>query len=194
MNKPTRLNVSNVSNHQQSFTTPTAGNHGQGRDLEAPELDTEEIADESELRSVYNLIQKIESRFDSFSDDLPRIRELHARLEEAHRVISGFPQMPLLRDVLLLRDRLSRQVGGSGDDVREDALDEIDEILARQGVERIPFLAGAFDPSVQEAVERRGGESESPTDHAIELRRDGFVFQGRLLRPQQVVVGSRHEA
>jgi molecular chaperone GrpE len=71
-------------------------------------------------------------------------------------------------------------------------LDQIESVLARQGVERIGAVGERFDPERHEAIEVR------PTDEVedrtvLDVVRSGFAMRGRVLRPAQVVVARRPE-
>lgn len=99
------------------------------------------------------------------------------------------PLLPLFRDLLLIRDRFVKWKDEEGAEFAESLVAELDEILARQGVERLPFVAGKFDPGQQEAVQTHSVEHAEEAGFALYLVRDGFVYNQKVLRPQQVVVG-----
>ncbi len=72
---------------------------------------------------------------------------------------------------------------------------KLDTVLNGLGLERQDqeALAGAeFDPSLQEAVLRQPSE-EVPEDHIVQVFRNGYVRNGRVLRAAQVMVSAGAE-
>jgi molecular chaperone GrpE len=72
-------------------------------------------------------------------------------------------------------------------------LDQVETLLARQGVSRIGAVGDAFDPELHEAV------AIVPADGAEDGRvaqvvRSGYAAGDRVIRPAQVAVARRHDA
>lgn len=61
-------------------------------------------------------------------------------------------------------------------------------VLEAEGVERVEPTGEPFDPAVAEAVEHQG---EGDSQLVVEVRRPGFRWKGRLLRPASVKVRSQ---
>ncbi len=98
----------------------------------------------------------------------------------------------LLRDWLEVVDSVDRaaQMAGVGADDGAGlraVLDQIDAILARQGLERIGAPGERFDPDRHEAIGVRQA-SELPEHTIAEVARPGFARGERMLRPAQVIV------
>jgi molecular chaperone GrpE len=74
-------------------------------------------------------------------------------------------------------------------------LDQMEGILARQGVQRIGTAGERFDPERHEAIDVRE-TAEAPPGTIVEVARSGFAAGDRVLRPAQVVVSrpQRREA
>lgn len=140
----------------------------------------------TELHSALERLSAVEKLLREFQNNLPTVRELHARLADANRVIEGISILPLFRDLFLMRDRFEKMGDIDTANVAETTIEELDEIMARQGVDLMPFAPGPFDPALQESLGRR--KSESPAGTAVELVRDGFLFENRVVRAQQVIV------
>jgi molecular chaperone GrpE len=71
-------------------------------------------------------------------------------------------------------------------------LEQMEAILAREGVTRIGAAGEQFDPESHEAVGvRRTGDAPDRT--ILELARSGFALGDRVLRPAQVVVARTPE-
>ena len=66
-------------------------------------------------------------------------------------------------------------------------LDQMESILARQGVQRIGAAGEPFDPERMEAVAVRPDDSV-PDRSVLDVARSGYVIGDRVLRPAQVVV------
>ncbi|RJP45597.1 nucleotide exchange factor GrpE [Candidatus Parcubacteria bacterium] len=64
---------------------------------------------------------------------------------------------------------------------------QLDDILKKNGVERIRIKAGdSFDPSVAEAIAE--GESPHPPGSIVEEIEPGYKLYGKILRPARVKV------
>jgi molecular chaperone GrpE len=61
------------------------------------------------------------------------------------------------------------------------------DALVRHGLEPIPAAGQMFDPHVHEAVERVETQ-EHPDGAIIDVMQDGYLFNGRVLRPSMVRV------
>src|SRR6185437_6025806 len=61
------------------------------------------------------------------------------------------------------------------------------DTLAKQGLERIAAEGKQFDPNFHQAVERVETD-EHPDGAIVEVLQDGYLFNGRVLRPSIVRV------
>jgi molecular chaperone GrpE len=66
-------------------------------------------------------------------------------------------------------------------------LEQMEGVLARQGVERFGTRGEPFDPQRHEAIDVRETR-EVPDRTVVDVARSGFARDGRVLRPAQVVV------
>jgi molecular chaperone GrpE len=71
-------------------------------------------------------------------------------------------------------------------------LEQMEAILARQGVERIGAAGEEFDPERHEAVAVRPA-NDVPDRTVLEVARSGFRHGDRVLRPAQVVVSQARQ-
>lgn len=112
--------------------------------------------------------------------------ELYAQLEFSRKGLIEQALQPLLREELLLLDRLERYRGADTEFV-DSVVAELQEVLARRGVTEV-VVTNVFDPSTQEVV-----ASEAGPDHLVgqivAIRRRGYRLGDQLLRPAQVVMG-----
>lgn len=110
-------------------------------------------------------------------------REIERRVEEAREM--------LLREWLDVTDSVDRALrmeptGPAAERLRA-VLEQIEAILARQGVRRIGEAGEAFDPHLHEAVGVRETD-EVAAGTVVEVARSGFSVGDRVIRPAQVVV------
>ena len=118
-------------------------------------------------------------------------REIERRVEESRE--------SLLRDWLEARrqrraraaDR-ERPEGALSTGLRA-VLDQMEGILARQGVERIGEAGEPFDPERHEAVGVRESE-ERARRTVVDVARSGYAIGDRVLRPAQVIVSRGPDA
>lgn len=123
--------------------------------------------------------------------------ELYRQLEFARKGLVGDYVAPIVRELLLVLDRidaLSEHVGTEAGELLETVRVELFEVLARRGVRTVPAVGEAFDPAVHEAVERV--PVSDPADDGVVRaeRRTGYLLDDRLLRAARVAVGSADPA
>lgn len=119
--------------------------------------------------------------------------ELYRQLEFARTGMVGEYVAPIVRELLLVLDRidaLSEHVGSETAEVLGTVRVELFEVLARRGVRTVPAVGEAFDPAVHEAVERV--HVSDPADDGVVRaeHRPGYLLDDRLLRPARVAVGA----
>jgi molecular chaperone GrpE len=69
---------------------------------------------------------------------------------------------------------------------------QIESILARQGIQRTGAPGEPFDPERHDAIAVRGDDSV-PDRTVLEVARSGYAMGDHVLRPAQVVVSRRPE-
>jgi len=67
-------------------------------------------------------------------------------------------------------------------------LQQMDAVLAREGVQRIGAIGDTFDPERHEAVAVQHATNQVQDRTIAEVQRSGYVLGGRVIRPAQVVV------
>jgi molecular chaperone GrpE len=111
-------------------------------------------------------------------------RDTLARVKETQR--------NFLRQLLEVIDNLERALAQSTEQGvlyqgLQLTLRQLEQVLARAGLERIPAQPGqSFDPTSHEAVEVRQGNVSQPT--VGDIVQPGYSHEGVLLRPARVVV------
>ncbi len=84
-------------------------------------------------------------------------------------------------------DSVDRALGMQPSDGLRSVLDQMEAILARQGVERVGAAGDRFDPELHEAISVRESD-EVPERTVLDVARAGYRHGERVLRPAQVVV------
>ena len=67
---------------------------------------------------------------------------------------------------------------------------QLQDVLQRLNVERIPSQGEPFDPRVHEAIEMVESDA-APDEHVLEELQPGYRIKGRLLRPAMVRVAKK---
>jgi molecular chaperone GrpE len=118
--------------------------------------------------------------------------ELYTQLEFARSDLAMQFVAPLAREVLLVVDRIESAVAiaepAEAESLRSIS-QELLEILNRRGLRRVDALGEPFDPRLHEAIDRAPVAEADDHARVVEQRRPGFLLDGRLVRPAQVVVG-----
>ena len=152
----------------------------------SPESDTDERV--LEQRDLEAELAQMEDRYKRALADLDNYRKRSAR--ETERVVADSSEA-MLRDWLEAVDSVERAMrmdpeGNLLEGLRA-VLDQMEAILARQGVRRVGAAGETFDPAVHEAVGVRDSE-EVPDRTTLEVAQSGFALGDRVLRPAQVIV------
>jgi molecular chaperone GrpE len=67
------------------------------------------------------------------------------------------------------------------------------EALSRLGLSEVPGVGALFDPRMHEALGDRPVDDPAKDGRVIEVYKTGFVVNGRVLQPAQVLVGKKVE-
>ncbi|MCC9643825.1 nucleotide exchange factor GrpE [Rhodopirellula sp. JC740] len=111
-----------------------------------------------------------------------------------------FASMPLVNDLLQVRDNLLRAIeaaSASGDAESSAGLSEgvsmvckqLDDVLAKHGIKEIPAQGELFDPNFHEAISQMP-HPEIASGMVAHVATPGFQMHERVVRPAQVVVST----
>jgi molecular chaperone GrpE len=131
--------------------------------------------------------QRIQADFDNYRKRVARDAEDGAR-RAGQRVIS---------ELLPALDNLERALAhaGTSDDSKALAdgvsmvLQQVLDVFAQEGVERIEPVGEPFDPTEHQAV-GQAQRDDVPDGTVVELYQCGYRMHGRVLRPATVVVST----
>lgn len=152
---------------------------------EAPEGGEPQLS----VDTVRNELAAMEGRFKRARADLENYRK-RAEREFERRVAERHEAM--LRDWLEVADSVDRALMSSiGDPQLGPGLkalrEQIEGVLARQGVTRFGQPGERFDPERHEAAGVRPSDDQ-PDGAILDVVRPGYAINDRVLRPAQVVV------
>lgn len=107
-----------------------------------------------------------------------------------------FAAVPLVTDVLEVRDNLLRALVATENAPDSEGLKEgvamvakqLDDTLTKYAVHQIPAEGEAFDPNVHEAISQM--PSDLPAGMVAHVAQTGFQMHDRVVRPSQVVVST----
>lgn len=160
-----------------------------------------------ESRQFKGALDEFRGLFDALKAAGDRLGDEQQRRSEYERSAQARERKDLLLELLELRDRLQAGQGSAAGyrprglfgrrQAREFAaamaeglamnLRRLDETLARRGVQPLPALGRAFDPHRMHAAEVESDPARPVGEVVAELR-PGFLLDGALLRPAEVVV------
>jgi molecular chaperone GrpE len=133
-------------------------------------------------------LAQMEDRYKRALADLDNYRKRSAR--DTERRISEAREEQL-RDWLEAVDSVERALLMELDspvfEGLRGVLEQMESILARQGVQRIGAAGERFDPQRHEAVGVRYSDAE-PDRTVVDVARSGFALGDRVLRPAEVIV------
>ena len=130
------------------------------------------------------VVQRLDELTDLFRRRLMQDRVQAQAVEALRAQVDDLRLAPLCRELILLLDRID----ASEDDFARSLGEELEEILAHYGLERIP-AAPSLDPAIQRVVSTRP-DAGAKEGAVLEVVREGYALNGVVLRPQHVVVAS----
>jgi molecular chaperone GrpE len=164
---------------------------GQAQDTAAEERDGQ-VATEPE-RDLEAELAQMEDRWKRALADLDNYRKRAAR-DTDRRVQES--REALLREWLEVVDSLERALFMQPEDPvmqgLRAVLEQMEAVLARQGVTRMGAAGEQFDPERHEAVGVRP-TNEVPDRTIVEVARSGYDLGDQVLRPAEVVVARAPE-
>ncbi|HKP53947.1 MAG TPA: nucleotide exchange factor GrpE [Chloroflexia bacterium] len=143
----------------------------------------------TQLTSAQVEADEFRNRFLRAAAEVENARK-QAERDAAARIVQE--RRRFLREFLEVADSLERTLSAPGDlptlyEGVKLSLRQLQQVLSRAGTERMTIKPGdTFDPVYQEAVEVRSGEE--PRDTVVDVVRSGYMHDGVVLRPAQVIV------
>ena len=107
------------------------------------------------------------------------------RMEREAEDLRKFAVVPLLLQILPIRDDLARASSNGAEGVKH-ILEKLDKVLQNAGVLRMDPLGKLVDPAKHEILNIGPGEKDVVTL----VHEDGYELHGKVLRPAKVQVGN----
>jgi molecular chaperone GrpE len=149
-----------------------------------------EEALEAQVAEWKNLAMRATADLDNFRKRISREKE------EALR----YANRGLLEELLPILDNFEMGMQAAGQEEGSMVFQgmqmvkkQLDDFLARNGVEEVEAEGRIFDPNVHEAVSQEES-GEAPEGTVLRVVRRGFTLRDRLLRPANVVVAKPSES
>jgi molecular chaperone GrpE len=145
------------------------------------------VAKEEELKALNNKYLRLAAEFDNYK----RL----AQRDQRDQIRFGNEQ--LLKELLPVVDNLERAIKaakdrGSGDSLVQGVdltLKQLNGALGKFGVQAIPTVGQAFDPSNHQAVASVPSD-QVPEQHVVDEFQRGYRLHDRILRPAMVTVST----
>jgi len=169
-----------------------------------PEKQVEEELTPDIPSRVSQLEEALEQEKGRSEDLLRRLQYLQAdfenyrkRVEKEIGDVKRFSNERLLSDLLTVKDELDLALAKARETKQNPVLLEgvgmiqkrVQNILSKEGVERIPSAGSMFNPDYHEAALRVVSDEEEGT--VLEEVRTGYLLKGRVLRPSIVKVAGK---
>ncbi len=142
--------------------------------------------------------EKLQQQFEQVSGQYKRAladyHNLEKRVTESRSEMAAWASTNLIEKLLPSLDYLEIATSGVGDEEKksgwfkgvEMAVRQLRDTLKNEGLDEIRADDG-FDPALHEAVDTRVGDEGK----VLEITRRGYVLNGKVLRPAQVIVGRK---
>ncbi len=178
--------------------------HQPSKTATIPEKQVEEELTPDIPSRVSQLEEALEQEKGRSEDLLRRLQYLQAdfenyrkRVEKEIGDVKRFSNERLLSDLLTVKDELDLALAKARETKQNPVLLEgvgmiqkrVQNIMSKEGVERIPSAGSMFNPDYHEAALRVVSDEEEGT--VLEEVRTGYLLKGRVLRPSIVKVAGK---
>lgn len=191
--KPDEVDAEASASAPEQETSPEEPEAETAGEAAVPEEDGEQTG--KPLVEVDTLIAERDEIQDRLLRTLAEFDNYRKRVARDAELIRKAATESLMSDLLPVVDNLERALdhkdndSGALADGVEMVLKQMLEVLARNGLERIPAEGEKFDPNLHEGMVRMPSEEHAPDHVATELQK-GYKLGGRMLRPAKVGVSS----
>lgn len=150
------------------------------------------MADNIPVHTTDEIFQEVQLLRDLFARRLMDDKVKNATIEKLSQSNSALIKtveehqiMGFVKELILICDRIYNQP--TEDSFAYSILDEILEVLARRGIEQIQQL-DVFDPKIHNSISVVEANDENPTNSIVTIVRHGYIRDGKVIRPADVVV------
>ncbi len=151
-------------------------------------------SDKTEIDLLKERVIKFEKEKEEYLSGWKRAKADYINLQkdEAKRMeeIIKFANSELIKELLVVLDSLELSIIATKDSEAKKGIEiiysQLEQILKKQGLERIKSLGEKFDPAIHEAMLQEESEKESGT--VIEEIVSGWKLNEKIIRPTKVKV------
>jgi len=178
--EPTEETLQNNSDQEHSEETDDSSKTGEiteeGNNFAVPnEISFAEIL--SERDEFLNLLQSVKAEFDNYQ------KQTKKRISETRTFARG----EIVEKLLPVLDACDAAVLHGAEDVVAIRKALIDS-LENEGLKLVGAVSEKFDPSIHEAVSHEPGNEDEEEQVVSEVLRQGYFWEGKILRPAMVKV------
>lgn len=150
------------------------------------------MADNASVHTIDEVFSEVELLRDLFARRLMDDKVKNAAIEKLSQSNASLIKaaednqvLGFVKELILICDRIYNQP--TSDAFSYSILEEILEVLARRGIEQIQQL-DIFDPKIHNSVSVVEASEESPANTIATVVRHGYIREGKVIRPADVVV------
>ncbi len=131
---------------------------------------------------------KIAELHDRLNRSLADYQNLEKRIESQKQVFLTFSLMSIFDKLLSSIDDFYLVNSHLNDKGLKMALDKLESVLKSEGLEEIDALQKTFDPHTMDCVDTT---DKAKKDIVYSVSKKGYKFNGTVVRPAQVIVGTK---
>ena len=197
--------MSYILDEKENGPVPETVAHQPSKTSVAQEKQEQQESPPDTLSQISQLEDALDHEREKSDDLLRRLQYLQAdfenyrkRVEKEVGEVKRFSNERLLSDLLTVKDELDLAFAKIRETKQNPVLLEgvgmiqkrVQNILSKEGVERIPGAGSKFNPEYHEAALRVVSDEEEGT--VLEEVRAGYMLKGRVLRPSIVKVAGKN--
>ena len=182
--KQTLENELPIADPADGFDEKSASGDPQGAVTTSAESEEQKLR--SERNDLFDRLARLQAEFDNY----------RKRAAKESADFRDFAISDAARALLPVMDSFNLALKNSSakpEDLRKGVeliYKQLQDVLQRLNVERIPSQGEPFDPRVHEAIEMVESDA-APDEHVLEELQPGYRIKGRLLRPAMVRVAKK---
>lgn len=158
--------------------------------LSSEELQAQLTAQRDQTAMYIDHLQRLQAEFDNYRRRTSQ-EQLQATSRGKERVLLAL--LPIIANFHLALQHADQDPNAVRQGVQMIG-QQLESFLAEQGVERIETVGQLFDPSKHEALSTAPATEETPANYIVNEIKAGYLVEGRMLCPAQVVVAQAVEA
>ena len=149
--------------------------------------DAEELADEisAEFTELDGLIRERDEYLDALRRLQADFENYRKRVQRQEADASEKGAADLVTKLLPVLDTVELALAHHPGDAVAQVAAALDDVLAKEGLERVPGAGSLFDPNEHDAVLHEEGDGPG---EVVEVLRSGYRWHGRVLRAAMVKV------